>query len=120
MSFLVALALLWLAIRRKRRQWGRKTTAAAGPPQSLEEAEQYTGKPELDSQDTAMRDAGIAEKEETSTPYSPASALAAQYLRLIGKHQECGGAVGRSSGLFLSRIVGVYRRLRRRNSKTLP
>lgn len=67
MSFLVAFALLWMGTRRKQRQCGKMTTAAAGHPQSLEEAAQYTGKPELDAQDT-MRDAAIAETEETSAP----------------------------------------------------
>lgn len=48
-------------------------TATAGPPQSLEEAEQFTGKPELDAQDIAIENAGIAEKEETCAPHSPVS-----------------------------------------------
>ena len=53
---------------------------AAGPPQSLEEAEQFTGKPELDARDTA-RDGGEGGNERASFTcvwsFSIASALAA-------------------------------------------
>lgn len=73
LAFIVALALLWLAIRRKQRQWSRKTIGggATAPPRNLEEAEEYTVKLELDSQDTAMKDAGIAAMEGINAPHSP-------------------------------------------------
>lgn len=72
-SFLAALAFCFLRIRRKQRQWGRKTTmAAAGHRQSLEEAEEYIGKPELDAQET-INHAGTVGNEERSAPCSPVS-----------------------------------------------